>query len=274
MKRSFFVIFGLLASCLSAADLGSVRTSDRLATPVAINPKLPTIFIVGDSTASPDSGDVYGWGVPFPLYFDLTKINVVNRARGGRSSRTFFTEGLWADVLKDLRKGDFVLLQMGHNDSSAINDSTRARGSLPGIGNESQEIDNQMTHKKEVVHTFGWYLGRFVEDARAKGAYPILVSPTVCDLWTNGHVQHGPGQYATWTADVAIEQNVPFVDLTSMLAARYDAMGPKEVATLFSGADTVHMNRLGAGFVASVVTQGLLSLPGNPLESYVLPERT
>jgi lysophospholipase L1-like esterase len=245
-----------------------------LAIPPKINPTLPTIFIVGDSTAAPDSGKVYGWGVPFPLYFDLTKVNVVNRARGGRSSRTFLTEGLWADVLQELKRGDFVLLQMGYNDSSAVNDNKRARGSLPGVGNESQEIYNLVTHKKEVVHSFGWYMGRFVEEARAKGARPILLSPTVCDIWSDGHVQHGPGQYAIWTEDLAVEYKVPFVDLTDLLATRYDTMGSKAVATLFSGADTVHTNRLGAGYVASVVKEGLSALPGNPLGSYIWPEQT
>jgi rhamnogalacturonan acetylesterase len=271
MKRTLFLAFALAASSLSAANFGSVRTSDRPSAPESSDPKLPTLFVVGDSTAAPDSGDVYGWGVPLPRYFDLSRINVVNRARGGRSSRTFLTEGLWSGVLKELKGGDFVLLQMGHNDSSAINDAKRARGSLPGVGDEFQEIDNQLTHNKEFVHTFGWYMGRFVEEARAKGAYPILLSPTVVDVWKDGHVQHGPGQYALWTADIALETKAPFVDLTGLLAARYEAMGPKVVGTLFSGQDTVHMNRLGAGYIASVVAEGLLSLPGNPLGSYILP---
>src|SRR5262245_18603052 len=102
----------------------------------AVNPKLPTIFVVGYSTANNHANGGLGWGDPFIAYFDLNKVNVLNRARGGRSSRTFITEGLWDKVLAEMKKGDFVLIQFGHNDGGAINDATRARGSLPGSGGE------------------------------------------------------------------------------------------------------------------------------------------
>src|SRR5947209_4097845 len=145
-----------------------------------LNPKLPTIFVTGDSTAS--NVDRRGWGDPFADYFDPAKINVLNRARAGRSARTFLTEGLWDRVLADMKAGDFVLIQFGHNDAGAINDASRARGSLPGLGEEAVEIDNLLTHKHEVVHTFGWYVRRFIADARAKGARPIVLSLTVRNI--------------------------------------------------------------------------------------------
>src|SRR6185369_4645104 len=100
--------------------------------PAPINPKLATIFVVGDSTANNHANGGLGWGDPFITYFDTTKVNVLNRARGGRSSRTFITEGLWDKVLSEINKGDFGLLQFGHNDAGATNDDSRARGSLPG----------------------------------------------------------------------------------------------------------------------------------------------
>ena len=71
-----------------------------------------------------------------------------------------------------MKAGDFVLIQFGHNDGGPINDSSRARGSLPGLGEETQEIDNQVTGKHEVVHTFGWYMRKFIADTRAKGRRP------------------------------------------------------------------------------------------------------
>ncbi|MDX6712834.1 MAG: hypothetical protein QOH96_3850, partial [Blastocatellia bacterium] len=107
-----------------------------------INPKLPTLFVVGDSTANNNANGGRGWGDPFMAYFDPTKINVLNRARGGRSSRTYLTEGLWDKVMADVKPGDTVLIQFGHNDAGAVNDDSRARGSLPGTGDATQEIDN------------------------------------------------------------------------------------------------------------------------------------
>ena len=84
----------------------------------------PSIYVVGDSTAS--NADRCGWGDPFVDYFDPAKVQVFNRARAGRSSRTFITEGLWDKVLADLKQGDFVLIQFGHNDAGPL-DTGRAR---------------------------------------------------------------------------------------------------------------------------------------------------
>src|SRR5437016_5883444 len=95
----------------------------------------PTVFVAGDSTAS--NGDRLGWGDPFAAYFDSSKVNVVNRARAGRSARTFLNEGLWDKLLADLNPGDYVLIQFGHNDGGAP-DQPPFRGDLPGTGDESQ----------------------------------------------------------------------------------------------------------------------------------------
>ncbi len=105
----------------------------------AADPKLPTLFVIGDSTANNNANGARGWGDPFVGYFDATKINVLNRARAGRSSRTFLTEGLWEKVLQEMKAGDFVLIQFGHNDGGPV-DKDRARGSLPGVGEEAQEF--------------------------------------------------------------------------------------------------------------------------------------
>ncbi len=138
---------GTMASPLSAQTNAPAKTEtsapalapDLATNPAApvsiINPALPSIFIAGDSTAARGNGtNQQGWAVPFADYFDKTKVNIVNRARGGRSSRTFITEGLWDQLLADVKRGDIVLIQFGHNDAGAINDTNRARGSLPGLG--------------------------------------------------------------------------------------------------------------------------------------------
>ena len=100
--------------------------------------------------------------------FDKDRIKVENHAIGGRSSRTFQTEGRWDRILAAAKPGDFVLIQMGHNDGGPLDDPARARGSLRGTGDETREIDNPITKKKEVVHTYGWYLRKYVNDAKAK----------------------------------------------------------------------------------------------------------
>ena len=231
------------------------------------NPDLPTLFVVGDSTANNNAEGAQGWGDPFAAYFDAKKINVLNRARAGRSSRTFLTEGLWDKVLADMKPGDFVLIQFGHNDAGAINDASRARGSLPGLGEETQEIDNLLTHKHEVVHTYGWYMRRFIADAKAKGAKPIVLSLTVRNIWKDGHVERGPGQYGRWAAEIARSQNVPFVDLTSIVADRYEKLGQEKVKEFF-GPDHTHTSPAGAELNASLVVAGLKALRKNPLASY------
>ncbi len=99
--------------------------------------QVPTVWVIGDSTAN--NVDHRGWADPFAGYFDQQKAHTENRARAGRSSRTFITEGLWEKVRAELKPGDTVLIQFGHNDGSAP-DKDRARGSLPGLGEESQEF--------------------------------------------------------------------------------------------------------------------------------------
>ena len=142
------------------------------------NPKLPTLYIVGDSTVRNGRGDgangQWGWGDLVGKYFDPAKINVVNWALGGRSSRTFITQGHWDRVLTGLKSGDFVMIQFGHNDGGPINDDSRARGSLRGTGEETQDIDNLLTKQHETVHTYGWYLRKYVTDTKTKDATPLI----------------------------------------------------------------------------------------------------
>src|SRR6476646_636145 len=124
-----------------------------------------TLFIIGDSTVKNSTEGLQGWGDPIADYFDHARLRVVNRARGGRSSRTFQTEGLWDQVLKELKPGDFVLIQFGHNDGAPIDDE-KGRGSLPGLGYEFKYFDNPTTNKTESIHTFGWYMRKYIADTK------------------------------------------------------------------------------------------------------------
>ena len=144
------------------AILSSVATAQDKPT---TNPALPTLWLVGDSTVRNGSGrggnGQWGWGDRIARYFDIDRINVVNRARGGRSSRSYQTEGLWGAVLKDAKSGDFVLIQMGHNDGGPLAGDNRERGSIRGIGEESEDVTLTLganNGKKETVHTYGWYM--------------------------------------------------------------------------------------------------------------------
>lgn len=230
----------------------------------AINPALPSIFIAGDSTAADGTPDAIGWGRPFPQFFDPAKINVVNEARGGRSSRTFVVEGLWDKLLADVKANDYVIIQFGHNDGGDINGETIARGSLPGLGDESQEIDNHVTKQHETVHTFGWYMRKMIADTRQKGATPILFSLTVRNIWTDGHVERGSGKYGEWTRELAKTENVAFIDLTNLVADLYEQMGQAAVTPLFPK-DHTHTNATGAELNARSVIAGLKAMRENAI---------
>ncbi|HLZ53422.1 MAG TPA: rhamnogalacturonan acetylesterase [Verrucomicrobiae bacterium] len=233
------------------------------------NPALPTIFIAGDSTAARGAGEKQqGWAVPFADYFDPAKVNIVNGARGGRSSRTFITEGLWDQFLAHVKPGDIVLIQFGHNDAGAINDASRARGSLPGVGDETQEIDNQLTHKHEVVHTYGWYLRKLIEDTRAKGATPIVLTLTVRDIWHDGRIERGSGRFSPWAAETARAEHVLFIDLTDIMADQFEAMGEDRVKALYPR-DHTHFNAVGADVHAAGVVAGLKGLRPGPIAKFL-----
>lgn len=226
--------------------------------PGVIDPTLPTIFIAGDSTAARSSGWQQGWAVPFARYLDLTQVNLSNRALGGRSARTYLTQGWWAKLLADVKPGDWVLIQFGHNDASPINDASRARGSLPGVGGETEEIDNQLTQQREVVRTFGSYLREMIRDVHARAATPIVLSTTVRNLWTDGKIERG-GPHRTWAREVARAEGVAFVDVTRLVADEYQQLGPERVAAFYPR-DHTHLDEAGADFTAQRVIAGLAGL--------------
>src|SRR5262249_38069209 len=183
--------------------LSADRTSLRL--PVPADTKLPTLFLIGDSTVRNGRGDgsngQWGWGEPLVDYFEAQKINVVNRAVGGLSSRTYLTQGDWERVLAMLKPGDFVVMQFGHNDSGPLDDPARARGTLKGAGEETREVYNPITKQYEVVHTYGWYLMKFISEARAKGATPIVCSLIPRKIWKEGKIARASDGYGKWAAE-------------------------------------------------------------------------
>jgi len=251
------------------------RTRTTFPMPEPRNPRVPTLFVIGDSTVRNGRGDgaggLWGWGDPFVDEFDTTRINVVNRAISGLSSRTYRTLGHWDRVLALMKPGDFVIMQFGHNDASAVNDPTRARGSLPGIGEETATIDNLMTGEPEVVHTYGWYLRRLVSEARAKGATVIVCSPVPRNSWQSARVARNDS-YGPWARAVAAETGARFVDLNELVARRYDALGTAAVGEFFP-TDSTHTSRAGAELIADEAAHALKAQPSNPLAPFMLARR-
>ena len=257
MKTHFApLLAGLL---LFAAILTAPRTASAA--------PLPTLFIIGDSTVKNHTAGLEGWGDPIAAYFDKTKIVVENDALGGRSSRTFLTEGLWDKALTDMKPGDFVLMQFGHNDGGSPKTSYRA--SLKGVGEETQTVVNPKTGVTETIHTYGWYLRKYVADAKAKGATAIVLSPIPRNIWTaGGKVARSGGDYGLWASEAAKAAGASFVDLNAIIADKYDALGAEKVKAYFPG-DHTHTSPQGAELNAASVVEGLKGLKACPLCAFL-----
>jgi lysophospholipase L1-like esterase len=247
-----------------------------------LNPGLPTLFVVGDSTAR--NGADLGWGDHFAHYFDTTRINVANRAIAGRSARSYMNEGSWDKVLAEMKPGDYVLLQWGHNDGGGpLTPDFKGRGEGKGIGDESAEIPITLPYKAgplvdkttETVHTYGWYNRKYIADTRAKGATPILLTVTVRDIWTpvaDGklHIEHDMG-YRDYDLQIAAAEKVSLVDMAAVAADKFETLGPDTTRMLFP-IDHTHTSAVGAEMnAASVVTA--LKNASSPLVQYLTPEK-
>ncbi|MEO6815422.1 MAG: rhamnogalacturonan acetylesterase [Edaphobacter sp.] len=239
-------------------------TQTSVATSAPLNPSLPTVFVVGDSTAR-NQADL-GWGDHFAHYFDTAHINVANRAHAGRSSRTFIDEGSWDRVLAEMKPGDFVLIQMGHNDGGSL-DGPKARGTLKGLGDETKDVTLPDGHT-ETVHTYGWYIRKYIADTRAKKATPILLSLTIRNIWKDGHIERDMG-YDAELKQLATEEHVAYVDMATVEADRLEATGQEKTAFLFPK-DHTHTSAEGAELNAQSVAIALRKAH-SPLAAYLKP---
>ena len=238
MKSTFVTILAGLAAFLTIAW----RPADA--------PKTQ-LFLVGDSTMA-DKPDLTkperGWGMAFGQYFDGGVV-IRNTAVNGRSTKSFLREGRWAKVLEAMKPGDWVFIQFGHNDSKA-EDSTR---SAP-----AQTLYRQL-------------LTRFVQEARAKGANPVLLTPVGRRYFdSNGKRRDDHGEYPGVVREVAKAQKVPLIDLHEKSWAMYSALGEAGTRPLFwsyqngyyqpnpvppSKNDDTHFSEYGATRVAQLVAE-------------------
>ncbi|MEL4179451.1 rhamnogalacturonan acetylesterase [Roseateles sp. PN1] len=195
------------------------------------------LILVGDSTMAPRSG--YGNA----LCHSLDKLACLNLARGGRSSKSYHAEGLWANVLTLLREGghrDLVLIQFGHND-------------MPGKPGRSTDLATE----------FGPNLAAYVQELRALGAHPVLLTPLTRRTFAQGELQNDLRPWAEATLRVASTLEVPVIDLNALSAAAVQALGQAEADTLAMAPpqfDRTHLGSKGAALFAEQVLQALLAL--------------
>lgn len=247
----------------------SSRPLDIVSGTSRINEKSPVVFLIGDSTVKNGRGDgsngQWGWGSWFDQFFDTSKVSVENHALGGRSSRTFYTESLWNKVLQGIKKGDYLLIQFGHNDGGPLN-TGRARASLRGTGDESETVIMERHGGPEEVFTYGHYLRIYIRQAKAKGAIPIVLSPTPGNRWTDGKVNRMTETYTKWAKEVAEQEGVTFIDLNGLIADKLNALGETVGRAQF--VDSVHTNKEGAVANAQTVVEGIMATD-NSLKEYI-----
>ena len=236
-----------------------------------------TIYLIGDSTMADYSGNydegkdymktrypLMGWGQVFQQFMaadSLPKVKglikadsviVDDRARGGRSTRTFFQEGRWRSVYENLEKDDVVLMQFGHNDASE---------SKP-----ERYVD---------IDGYKEFLRLYVFQTREKGAYPVILTPVARNYpWDEGRLQNVHGEYYQAAKDVAKELDVLFIDLNQKSMDLFSEKGKEYVSknyfmNLPAGKfeaypegqdDNTHFQPEGATAVARLVFEGMQEL--------------
>ena len=231
----------------------------------------PVVFITGDSTVKNtdrDSTGMWGWGSQADRIFDADKITWINCAQAGRSCRTYLREGRWEKVYNDLQKGDFVLIQFGHNDIGELHKG-KHRGDIPGTADTScvSRVVLKDEAYNEVVYSFGWYLRKMIDDCRQKGATPILVSLTPRNEWPDGKIERRNDSYGKWYREVAEQTGCTFLDLHNITADALDGIG-QEAAKRYYNNDHTHTSLLGARLNANSIAIGLRET-GSELAKYL-----
>jgi rhamnogalacturonan acetylesterase len=232
-----------------------------------IAPK-PTLYLIGDSTMHNTDKEQWGWGSTIPALFDTTKISIQNRAMAGRSTRTFVKENRWEKVDSLLKPGDYVMMQFGHNEGS-VPDTSKAgyRGVLKGTGEETKEL-TWADGTLETVHTYGWYIRKFVKDTKKKDATPIVLSMIPRNEFRDGKVIRADMDYGKWAQEVAQQEGAIFINLNQITADKYDQWGPDSVKKFFPG-DHTHTNKAGATVNSQSVVEGIRTNKKNPLNQYL-----
>jgi len=204
------------------------------------------IFIAGDSTASIKETKAYpetGWGMPF-IYFWDSSVTVINRAKNGRSTKTFISEGIWKSIYDEAGPGDYVFIQFGHND-------------------ESKEKKERYTTPDEYKNN----LVKFITETKSKKAIPVLLTPVSRRRFdADGKVAQTHEVYSALVRKIAANENVLLIDLDEKSRELYQQFGSENSKLLFlqlkpgehpnypdGKEDNTHFNELGARLVAQLV---------------------
>lgn len=211
-----------------------------------------TIFMAGDSTMAmkqPDKRPETGWGEMLGQHFKDGKVKIDNRAANGRSTKTFISEGKWQSIIDDLKKGDYVFIQFGHND-------------------ESKDKGERYTPPED----FRKNLIRFVSEVRAKNGYPVLLTPVMRRRFDKDGKFYDvhPREYPEIFREVAKSEKVPLIDMhrtSETVIVKYGVEGskklflqlkPGENANYPSGVeDNTHFSPLGAEEMAKLAVEGI-----------------
>jgi len=210
------------------------------------------VYLIGDSTMSDKEVKAYpetGWGMPFAAFFDET-VKVDNRAKNGRSTKSFIAEQRWQAVEQDLKEGDYVFIQFGHNDE------------VPTKANYTPEGE------------FKANLVRFIKESRNKRAIPVLITPVTRRKFdASGNVEETHEAYAAIVRATATEQNTPLIDLDRESKELIRQFGPEDSKLLFNyltpgqnpnypegKQDDTHFNELGARKMAEIVLADIRTL--------------
>lgn len=223
-----------------------------------------TIYCIGDSTMAnkknPEENPEHGWAQVLPQFFK-DNVTIDNRAVNGRSTRSFINEGRWDSIYKNLKKGDYVLIQFGHNDQKK---------------KDPKRYTNPHTaYRRNLI--------RFVTEAREKGATPILFSSIVRRNFNDeGTLVDTHGDYPLETRLVAQQYDVPFIDLQYLTEQMEESHGvegskklhlhykPGEVAYYPNGKDDdTHLSKLGATTVAKMAVDAL-ETKVNSLKKFIM----
>lgn len=217
-----------------------------------IQEKKTTVYLIGDSTMANKQVKAYpetGWGMPFAYFFDKT-VAVDNRAQNGRSTKSFIAENRWQPVVNDLKEGDFVLIQFGHND----------------------EVPTKATYTPEA--DFRTNLIRFVNETKSKKAIPVLITPVARRKFdAAGKVEETHAVYAAIVRKVAQETQVPLIDLDKESQELLQQFGPETSKYLYNHLqvgenpnypegkeDDTHFSELGARKMAEIVLADIKTL--------------
>jgi Lysophospholipase L1 and related esterases len=220
----------------------------------------PVVWITGDSTvknADSDKDGMWGWGALAPQFIDTKRLTPYNAAMAGRSTRSYIREGRWEKVYNALKPGDVVLIQFGHNDICPIDDA-KERGVIPGTADTCHVYRMEKDGRYEVVYSFGWYLRKMIDDAREKGATPVLVSLTTRNEWPGGKVERRNDSYGKWYREVVAQTGVDFIDAHNLIADYLDKhyKGKADAAEYFNR-DHTHTSLKGARTNARIIVAAL-----------------